>query len=503
MPLSVGEKLGPYEILSIIGKGGMGEVYRCHDPRLNRDVAIKVSAERFSERFDREARAIAALNHPNICTLFDVGPNYLVMEFVDGEALNARIKKGAIPLEEALEIAAQVMRALEEAHGKLITHRDLKPGNVMVKPDGVVKVLDFGLAKFGGNAPTSIGEDSPTLSMAATQAGVVLGTAAYMAPEQARGRPVDKRADIWAFGVLLHEMVTGRQLFRGEDLTETMAAVVMKEPDLSEAPERVRRALTRCLVKDPNKRLRDISGVELLLEPAPSVSVDVRVPDKPSRLPWVIAVGGLAAATVAGFLYLRQPAPATPEVVRFEVPAPDDTVVGTQIRVSPDGRRIAFSATGGGHAPAIVGSRIGFTRGSALGGHGGRDGWFLLVAGQHDVGFSRWGEVEKDRCDGRARAADLRLPFRRWRWFLDFRQQNCLWDTCNAGHPGMSCGRRDGQVDHCIQAGWPGALPCVSGAAARRAAFFVLAVGRSGIGSLCGVLGCKTGRADREAGAAG
>lgn len=179
MPLSAGDKLGPYEILAKIGAGGMGEVYRAHDPRLRRDVAIKVSAERFSERFEREAHAVAALNHPNICSIYDVGPNYLVMEYVEGEA-----PKGPLPLEEVLRIARQIGDALEEAHAKGIVHRDLKPANIKIKPEGTVKVLDFGLAKVGGS-PAAQSDDSPTISMAATQAGVILGTAGYMSPEQA------------------------------------------------------------------------------------------------------------------------------------------------------------------------------------------------------------------------------------------------------------------------------------------------------------------------------
>jgi serine/threonine protein kinase len=191
MPLSTGAKLGPYEILEPIGAGGMGEVYRARDTRLGRDVAVKVSAERFSDRFEREARAIATLNHPNICTLHDVGPNYLVMELVEGES-----PKGPLPLEEALRIARQIADALEAAHEKGIVHRDLKPGNIKIKPDGTVKVLDFGLAKTTGAPASASPEASPTISMAATQAGVLLGTAAYMSPEQARGKPVDKRADM-------------------------------------------------------------------------------------------------------------------------------------------------------------------------------------------------------------------------------------------------------------------------------------------------------------------
>jgi serine/threonine protein kinase len=199
--LSRGERLGPYQILDAIGAGGMGEVWTARDTRLDRIVAIKVSRERFSERFEREARAVAALNHPNICTLHDVGPNYLVMEYVEGETL-----KGPLPIETALNYARQIAGALEAAHEKGIVHRDLKPGNIMIKPDGGLKVLDFGLAKVDG-IPSENPEASPTLSMAATQAGVILGTAGYMAPEQARGKPVDKRADIWAFGVVLYEDV--------------------------------------------------------------------------------------------------------------------------------------------------------------------------------------------------------------------------------------------------------------------------------------------------------
>src|SRR5580698_5706081 len=187
MEIKSGAKLGPYEIVSAIGRGGMGEVWRARDPRLGRDVAIKVSAQQFTDRFEREARAIAALNHKNICTLFDVGPNYLVMELIEGPTLADRIAQGPIPLEEALAIARQIADALEAAHEKGIVHRDLKPGNVKIRPDGMVKVLDFGLAKTLAGPVAASPEDSPTISMAATRAGVILGTAAYMSPEQARG----------------------------------------------------------------------------------------------------------------------------------------------------------------------------------------------------------------------------------------------------------------------------------------------------------------------------
>jgi len=201
MQLKAGDKLGPYEIVSAIGKGGMGEVWKARDPRLNRDVAIKISAKQFTDRFEREAQVVASLNHANICTLHDVGPNYLVMELVEGPTLAERIKEGPIPLEEALGYAKQIADALEAAHDKAIVHRDLKPPNVKIKPDGKVKVLDFGLAKSGGFAEVT--SDSPTLL---TVAGMILGTAGYMAPEQAKGKVADKRADIWAFGVVLYDV---------------------------------------------------------------------------------------------------------------------------------------------------------------------------------------------------------------------------------------------------------------------------------------------------------
>ena len=211
MPLESGSRLGFYEILACIGAGGMGEVYRARDTRLARDVAVKISAQQFSERFEREARVIASVNHPNICTLHDVGPNYLVMELVEGTTLADRIKEGPIPLEESLAVAKQIADALEAAHEQGITHRDLKPANIKIKPDGMVKVLDFGLAK-SGVAQTIQTNESPTIATGLTQAGVIIGTVAYMSPEQAKGKPADKRSDIWAFGVVLYEMPTGAQL---------------------------------------------------------------------------------------------------------------------------------------------------------------------------------------------------------------------------------------------------------------------------------------------------
>src|SRR5262245_40669075 len=256
MALSSGEKLGPYEMVALIGAGGMGQVYQAHDPRLGRDVAIKVSAERFSERFEREARAVAALNHPNTCHLYDVGPNYLVMELVDGPTLADRIRQGAIPLEEAIAIAQQIADAIEAAHEKGITHRDLKPGNIKVRPDSTVKVPDLCLAKRGGT-PTVHTDNSPTVNVNQTEAGVILGTAAYMSPEQAKGKTVDKRADIWAFGVVLYEMLTGKQLFAGDTVSDTLAAVLTREPDWTALPPTAsappRRLLRRCPPRAPRQ----------------------------------------------------------------------------------------------------------------------------------------------------------------------------------------------------------------------------------------------------------
>ena len=333
MALTAGDKLGPYEIIALIGKGGMGEVYRARDTRLGRDVAVKLSKEQFNERFDREARAIASLNHPNICSLFDVGPNYLVMEYVEGES-----PSGPMPLDQAMEIARQIAEALGEAHDKGVVHRDLKPANIKIKPDGTVKVLDFGLAKIGGGPVASSTEDSPTISMAATQAGVILGTAAYMAPEQARGKRVDARADIWAFGVVLYELITGQRLFKGEDLTETLASVVKEQPDLSAVPSRVRRLLEECLRKDPKKRLQAIGDMRLVLEGTTSA---------PSRswlgasLGWIVAgVVTLAVAALA-FVHFRE-TPVAGRSLRLSIPLPENTQAGF-LEISPDGKRVLLA----------------------------------------------------------------------------------------------------------------------------------------------------------------
>ena len=343
MPPSVGDKLGPYEILAHLGKGGMGEVFRAHDPRTGRDVAIKVAGERFNERFDREVRAVAALNHPNICHLYDVGPNYLVMELVEGEQ-----PKGPLPLDTATGYARQLVAALEEAHDKGITHRDLKPANIKITHDGTVKVLDFGLAKVA--APSSAGdpENSPTLSMMATQTGVILGTAAYMPPEQAKGKPADRRADIWAFGVVFYELLTGKQLFQGETIGDVLAAVIREEPDLKAVPPAVRGLIARCLQKDPKRRLQAIGEARLMLdEGALGETAAGRGPLKTLKpaLMWG-AMGALAMALAAlAILHFRE-APPERQVLQYSLSGPDKARTIQQFAVSPDGHYVVMRASG-------------------------------------------------------------------------------------------------------------------------------------------------------------
>ena len=284
MPLAEGSRVGPYEIVSILGAGGMGEVYRARDSRLNRDVAVKVvrpavinDVDRVA-RFHREAQLLAALNHPNVAQIHGVedadGHRAIVMELVEGPTLADRLHAGPLPLDEALPIARQIVEALEAAHATGIIHRDLKPGNIKVRADGTVKVLDFGLAKaLEPDGVTGAGStSSPTISMHATAAGIILGTAAYMSPEQARGRPVDKRADVWAFGAVFYEMLTGRRAFDAEDTSDTLALVLTKEPDWAalpaSTPAAIRRLLRRCLARDPKRRLPDIAVARLEIDEA-------------------------------------------------------------------------------------------------------------------------------------------------------------------------------------------------------------------------------------------
>src|SRR5579863_9609933 len=345
MAYAVGDKLGPYEILALIGKGGMGEVYRAHDSRLNRDVAIKVSNAQFTERFTREARAIAALNHTNICHLYDVGPNYLVMEYVEGQDLH-----GPMDFDDTLPIIQQLIDGIEAAHEKGIVHRDLKPANIKITPEGVVKILDFGLAKAMEPPPSEEGNpaNSPTLTIGATQAGTILGTAAYMAPEQAKGKAADKRSDIWSFGVVLYEMLTGQRLFQGESAVEILGGVLNKEPDLSAAPQRVHKLLRWCLEKDRRQRLASISDARRLLN-RDGDGADLSAATAPSHsqfgwVAWGVAAVLLLAFAMLGLVHFRE-TPPKQQSYRFQIAPPPNTRF-TTFRLSPDGRYVAFIATG-------------------------------------------------------------------------------------------------------------------------------------------------------------
>ena len=400
MALAIGSRVGPYHITAEIGAGGMGVVYRAHDSRLGRDVAVKVSAERFSERFEREARAVAALNHPNICTLHDVGPDYLVMELVEGETLadvlaqRPRLSPG-LPIDETLRIARQIALALDAAHDAGIVHRDLKPGNIKIRTDGTVKVLDFGLAKMHGTSEPA-GSDveklthSPTI--VATQAGLILGTAAYMSPEQARGKAVDKRADIWAFGVVVYEMLTGRRPFEGEDVSTTVAAVIQTEPRWDGVPESMLRLLKRCLTKDSRRRLRDIGDVWELLDIAP---------DRAGEHSRFATAGWIAAAVLAivaaGALWApwRSDTPAAERpLVQLEIELGADVTLPTlvvptpsSLAISPDGMRLAYLASRGGGSTRLFVRRLDQTGATELSGTEGAANPFFSPDGQWVVYF--------------------------------------------------------------------------------------------------------------------
>jgi serine/threonine-protein kinase len=373
MPLTPGTRLGPYEIVGPLGAGGMGEVYRARDSKLNRDVALKVlpasvagDPERLA-RFRREAQVLASLNHPNIGQIYgfeDSGAIHaLVLELVEGPTLADRIASGPLALNDALPIAKQIAEALEAAHESGIIHRDLKPANVKVRDDGTVKVLDFGLAK--ALAPeSSPGQpnpsNSPTLTARASELGLILGTAAYMAPEQAKGRTVDKRADIWAFGVVLYEMIAGRRGYEAEDVSDTLAAVLTREVDWAAlpagTPPRVRALVRDCLVRDPKQRLRDIgdarraieqviSGAPDVAAPPPAAAIPAAASSKGRLVPWMIAaIAVLAAAAMAWRQFRPAPAPPAAPVTRARMPLKD---LSGFVNVSRDGTKLVYTVSGG------------------------------------------------------------------------------------------------------------------------------------------------------------
>ena len=366
----IGSQLGSYEISAKLGEGGMGEVWRATDSKLGRQVALKLLPEDFAAdperlaRFEREAKVLASLNHPNIATLHALeqidGRHVLVMELVEGEGLDERIGRGPVPLDEAIPVALQIAEALEAAHEKGIVHRDLKPANIRIRPDGTVKVLDFGLAKaWESELADSSLSLSPTITARHTRAGVILGTAAYMAPEQAAGAGADRRADIWAFGVVLWEMLTGRHLFDGETVSHVLASVLKDQVDLEAlppgVPTRIRELIGLCLQKKPRRRLQAIGDARILLEdyltdpaafePQPVAAAAARPASRARRiLPWA-AVGALAIALAATLATLATRRPAPERVVRFDITAPEALSEVGAPKLSPDGRAIAFNAT--------------------------------------------------------------------------------------------------------------------------------------------------------------
>ena len=376
-PVAVGKRLGAYEIIGLLGAGGMGEVYRARDTKLRREVAIKVLPREFQNdparlvRFEREALVLASLNHSHIAAIYGLeefqGLRFLVLELVEGPTLAERIASGPIPADEAVGTAVQIMGAMEYAHERNVIHRDLKPANIKITADGRVKVLDFGLAKaLAGPDATTDPANSPTVTIGGTAAGVILGTAAYMSPEQARGKPLDKRTDIWSFGVVLYEMLTGRQPFQCDTVSETLASVLKEQPDLNQVPAHLQPLLRSCLQKDPKQRLHDIADGRLLLEAAPAPPKTAQTP----RLAWTVAVCAIVAVLSLGWLYLRKPAE-QPRVFKLSIPAPEGTFTPAAPEISPDGRHVAFGVVTAGRQRLWVRDLDSFTSRSLPGTEGG------------------------------------------------------------------------------------------------------------------------------------
>jgi Tol biopolymer transport system component len=370
MSLAPGTRLGPYEILAPIGAGGMGEVYRARDTTLDREVAIKVLPAALAQdperlaRFKREAKVLASLNHPNIAQIYSVEDRALVMELVAGESPN-----GPLPLDTALNHARQIAVALEAAHEKGIIHRDLKPANILITHEGVVKVLDFGLAAVG--PVSSDGSDpatSPTVTMP-TQAGVIMGTAAYMSPEQAAGKSVDRRADIWSFGVVVWELLTGHRLFQGETVSHTLADVLRGPIDFDklprDTPPEIRTLLRRCLDRNVKNRLRDIGEARIAIDAAlvggarpPTAAPDRDEARWQLSLAWGVAAAAVVLAAGLAFVHFREKPPTLAAPVRFQIPAPENTKLTNNLKLSPDGRKLAFLAASSTTSAGSVGTRL-------------------------------------------------------------------------------------------------------------------------------------------------
>ena len=436
MALTPGTRLGVYEITVQIGEGGMGAVYRATDTSLSRQVAIKVLPDAFAAdpdrlaRFEREAKTLASLNHPHIAAIYAIeksaGVTALVMELVEGEDLSQRIAKGAIPLDEALPIAKQIAEALEAAHEQGIIHRDLKPANIKVRADGTVKVLDFGLAKAigpaAGSAPSM--SMSPTITTPAmTQVGMILGTAAYMSPEQARGKTVDKRADIWAFGCVLYEMLTSRRAFPGEDVTDTLAAVVRTEPEWGLVPQAISPTLLaflrRCLQKDLKQRMGDIHDVRLALDgafetAAPQTAAPAAqiTPASRSMLPWAVA-GSLAVVAAAAVMFGGRSRPADVEKTstRLTIPLPPGHEITTYPAITRDGRTVAYVTQQGLDAPQLYLRDLNSFEARVVAGSSGAVQPFFSPDGKW-VAFFAQGQLQKAEVTGGApiRLAEAAYP---------------------------------------------------------------------------------------------
>lgn len=425
--LSTGTRLGSYVVVEPIGAGAMGQVYRARDARLNRDVAIKVLPEPFASdvdrvaRFRREAQALAALNHPHIAQIYGVeeadGTHALVMELVEGETIADRLTRGPLPTNEALHVARQIADALAAAHEAGLIHRDLKPANIRLRPDGTIKVLDFGLAKAvqrdGSSPDVTVAAASAVTSPDVTQHGVILGTAAYMSPEQATGKPVDRRSDIWAFGCVLFEILTATRTFPGESVTETIAAVIRGEPEWralpADVPESIRRLLTRCLQKDPKKRLSDLSDARLEIDDAlhaPHSVASAALPPHEvtpawrSVLPWAIAAMGIIAALMLAWQRPAAPPAAPQQSIRLAAalgaPVVLVTAQGPAVVLSRDGSMLAFVAqprtTSG--VPQLYVRRLDQLSAQALPGTEGAINPFFSPDGQW-IGFFSGGKLRK------------------------------------------------------------------------------------------------------------
>jgi serine/threonine protein kinase/Tol biopolymer transport system component len=448
MTVQNGSRIGPYEIETALGAGGMGEVYRARDTRLNRRVAIKSLPAAFAldpervARFKREAQLLAALNHPHIAGIHGLeeanGSQFLVLEFVDGETLADRLVKGPIPLAEAIKIAREVIDALEAAHEKGIIHRDLKPGNVALTADGQVKVLDFGLARYeaGDSGSTPDLTASPTLAYAGTQAGIILGTAAYMSPEQAKGRAVDKRTDVWAFGCLLYEMLSGKKAFEGEDVSDTLAAILRGEPDWSALPSDVPPGIVtlikRCLEKDRRTRIPDLSvvrflmtdpsGSQLLSGAVVSTGAPIVTPLRQrSVIPWIAASVFAAASLALLVLWApwKQPPLVQPVRVSVEIGAISSLVPAlTAVAISPDGSTAAFIAAEGANATHIFLRRLDQLQATMLSGTDGATFPFFSPDGQW-VGFFSAGKLKKVAVSGGAAVTLCDATSGRGGWWAD------------------------------------------------------------------------------------